>query len=127
MRPTKILLGCVRIRLELDGLGLDDIGPYRCHSLLEKGWQPRQIRIKVEDPIPWNASWGPGAPATDTPLGDVRWVWEWDGPEDRAPEERIMIEEPLGPYERKLLLLNKGKNIFYKVWDVELEGYRREL
>lgn len=26
-----------------------------------------------------------------------------------------MIEEPLGPYERKLLLLNKGREIFHKV------------
>jgi hypothetical protein len=39
---------------------------------------------------------------------DVRWVWEYNGPEEDAPHERIMVEEPLGPYERKLILLNKG-------------------
>ena len=32
-----------------------------------------------------------------------------------APADRVMIEEPLGPYERKLLLLNKGREIFHKV------------
>jgi hypothetical protein len=55
--------GCVRVRLELEGLGLDDLGRYKCHALLHKGWHLRQMRLKVEDPIPWNASWGPGAPA----------------------------------------------------------------
>jgi hypothetical protein len=35
-----------------------------------------------------------------------------------------MIEEPLGPYERKLLLLNKGREIFHKVEEspVEITG-----
>jgi hypothetical protein len=119
------------VRLELEGLGLDDVGRYRCHSLLGKGWRLRQMRLKVADPIPWNATWGPGAPATvcqsspnstsllmshqDVPPDDYRWVWEWDGPEDKAPLERILVEEPLGPYERKLLLLNNGKDIFHTV------------
>lgn len=52
---------CVRVRLELDGLGLDDKGLYRPHAL-EKKWRLRQIPLKVQDPIPWNANWGPGAP-----------------------------------------------------------------
>lgn len=53
---------CVRIRLELEGLGLDDIGLYKCHALLHRGWELRQMRINVHDPIPWNASWGPTVP-----------------------------------------------------------------
>lgn len=104
---------CVRVRLDLGGLGLDDKGPYKCHALLDKGWELRQIRINVHDPIPWNASWGPSVPPADHPQDDLRWVWEYYGPEHLAPRERIMIEEPLGPYERKLLLLNKGRK-FYK-------------
>jgi hypothetical protein len=36
-------------------------------------------------------------------------VWEYNGPAEETPPERIMVEEPLGPYERKLILLNKGE------------------
>lgn len=36
-------------------------------------------------------------------------MWEYNGPDDEAPPERILIEEPLGPYERKLILLTKGE------------------
>lgn len=42
---------------------------------------------------------------------EVRWVWEYIGPPEDAPVERYMVEETLGPYERKLLLLNKGKEV----------------
>lgn len=52
---------CVRVRLDLDGLGLDDKGLYQPHAL-EKNWRPRQVALKFHDPIPWNATWGPGAP-----------------------------------------------------------------
>jgi len=54
---------CVRVRLDLDGLGLDDRGLYKCTALLGKNrWQLRRVRIQVDDPIPWNATWGPDAP-----------------------------------------------------------------
>ncbi|KUJ12697.1 uncharacterized protein LY89DRAFT_755669 [Mollisia scopiformis] len=114
--PTNVLMrntnerihSCVRVRLDLGGLGLDDNGLYKCHALLDRGWALTEMRINVHDPIPWNASWGPTVPPADGPPDDVRWVWEYQGPERLAPRERIMIEEPLGPYERKLLLLNKG-------------------
>jgi hypothetical protein len=47
----------VRIRLELEGLGLNDIGLYKCPALLRKGpWRLSQVRIKVDDPIPPHAS-----------------------------------------------------------------------
>jgi hypothetical protein len=36
-------------------------------------------------------------------------VWQYNGPEEDAPPERILVEEPLGPYERQLILLNKGE------------------
>ncbi len=65
MRDTNERIhSCVRVRLELDGLGLDDKGLYHPQAL-EKKWRPRQIALKVQDPIPWNASWGPGAPGPE--------------------------------------------------------------
>ncbi|KAI9050104.1 hypothetical protein LZ554_006247 [Drepanopeziza brunnea f. sp. 'monogermtubi'] len=104
---------CVRIRLDLDGLGLDDKGLYKPHAL-DKKWRPRQVALDVRDPIPWDATWGPGAPRPEgSGPNQVRWVWEYIGPEDEAPVERYMVEETLGPYERKLLLLNKGRK-YYK-------------
>jgi hypothetical protein len=55
---------CVRVRLELEGLDLDDRGIYKATPLLRHGlWRLAQTRTKIEDPIPWNVSWGPGAPA----------------------------------------------------------------
>ena len=36
-------------------------------------------------------------------------MWEYNGPAEETPPERIMVEEPLGPYERKLILLSKGE------------------
>ena len=55
---------CVRIRLELEGLDLDDRGPYKATALLRKDlWRLVQTRSRIEDPIPWNASWGPETPA----------------------------------------------------------------
>lgn len=102
----------VRIRLELGGLGLDDRGLYDCPALLDKGlWELRRVRIKVYDPIPRNADWGavPGANGVaTTPEDDLRYVWQWIGPRENAPHIRTMIEENLGPYERRLLLLNTG-------------------
>jgi hypothetical protein len=102
----------VRIRIELGGLGLDDKGLYDCPALLGKGlWRLRQTRIKVYDPIPRNADWGarPVANGVATaPEDSLRWVWQWDGPREAAPHIRTMIEENLGPYERRLLLLNTG-------------------
>ena len=55
--------------------------------------------------------------APETLPDDRRWIWEYAGPEETAPVDRIMVEENLGPYERKLLLLNKGKDILFEVVD----------
>lgn len=43
-----------------------------------------------------------------------RWVWEYCGPEREAPPNRVMVEEPLGPYERQLLRLASGKPNVYE-------------
>ncbi|KAI9735320.1 MAG: hypothetical protein M1818_006515 [Claussenomyces sp. TS43310] len=100
----------VRIRLELEGLDVDDIGLYKCQSLLEKGpWELSQVRMTVDDPIHRDADWG-GLPAANAPPEDdgLRWIWEYVGPEKSRPSIEYMVEEKLGPYERRLLLLNKG-------------------
>jgi hypothetical protein len=48
---------CVRIRLHLEGLDLDDKGLYKCPALLEKGpWRLRQVRMVANDAIPFNAT-----------------------------------------------------------------------
>ncbi len=111
-RTNERIHSCVRIRLELGGLGLDDKGLYNCPALLGKGlWRLRQKRINVYDPIRPDADWAarPGANGVVTaPEDDLRWVWQWDGPREDAPHIRTMIEENLGPYERRLLLLNTG-------------------
>jgi hypothetical protein len=94
-------------------LDIDDKGIYKCDALLSNDyWQLRQVRLDPNiDPIPVNASWG-GIPASAPPLDDQRWVWEYIGPDELAPDSAFMIEENLGPYERKLLLLNAGKWAF---------------
>ncbi|RDW84569.1 putative peptidoglycan binding containing protein [Coleophoma cylindrospora] len=105
----------VRIRLDLDGLDLDDKGLYQCSALLKsRMWELRKARIKVQDAIPSTASWGRNAPPAAERDDDIRWIWEYVGPEETAPKVRIMIEENLGPYERQLLSLNKGNEVFPK-------------
>ncbi|KAK4198184.1 hypothetical protein QBC40DRAFT_331910 [Triangularia verruculosa] len=37
-----------------------------------------------------------------------RWLWEYCGKEKDAPPQRVMVEEPLGPFERQLLRLSGG-------------------
>ncbi|TVY85539.1 Uncharacterized protein LSUE1_G000058 [Lachnellula suecica] len=108
---------CVRVRLNLEGLGLDDKKIYTCPALLGKGlWNLKQVRMETDDPIPWNATWGPGAPPPTGRPDDFRWIWEYCGPDDEdAPVDRIMVEETLGPYERKLLRMNTGEDIFSTV------------
>lgn len=97
----------VRIRLELDGLDVDDHGLYKCQALLKKGpWQPRQVRAKFFDPIGPDADWG--GLSTLPKSEELRWVWEYVGPRSLKPRIETMVEENIGPYERRLLLLNKG-------------------
>ncbi|KAH8658692.1 hypothetical protein BGZ60DRAFT_383301 [Tricladium varicosporioides] len=119
-QPTGVLMentnerihSCVRIRLDLEGLDVDDGGIYKAQALSK--WRLRKTRMKVHDPIPFDASWGPQAPGPEGAQPEYRWIWEYDGADGDTPRERIMVEETLGPYERKLLLLNKGEDISSK-------------
>ncbi|KAF3064920.1 hypothetical protein GL218_01632 [Daldinia childiae] len=40
---------------------------------------------------------------------ELRWVWEYIGPEAGAPYVRTLVEENIGPWERHLLELSSGK------------------
>lgn len=107
----------VRMRLDLEGLGLDDVGPYKCPALMSRKngpWELRRLRIKVRDPIKRNSQFC-AVPSREGPVigeeeEDVRWCWTWGGDKDSedSPLERIMIEEVLGPFERRLLGLSEG-------------------
>jgi hypothetical protein len=100
----------VRIRLELEGLGLDDRGGYDCPALLPR-WKLVRKRLDVRDPIPRDAGWCPSSPVRDAEdeREGMRWCWEWNGRRSETPGVRVMVEEGLGPWERRLLGLSTGK------------------
>ncbi|EEU46562.1 uncharacterized protein NECHADRAFT_38858 [Fusarium vanettenii 77-13-4] len=110
----------VRIRLACQGLGLNDKTVWDCPSLL-KSWKVKRTQEKYQDPVPFHPGWDPEGEEDD--MGDPngwskgRWVWEYVGSEGNAPtdkRQRIMVEEPLGPYERHLLRLSAGSpNVFH--------------
>jgi hypothetical protein len=105
----------VRIRLACKGLDLNDKGVWTCPSL--KRWRLERTSSKYEDPVPLHPNWEPNSNEPgfiDHPQESTkgRWVWQYagsdrDGPPD--PKQRIMIEEPLGPYERYFLKLAGGE------------------
>ncbi|KAI0380921.1 hypothetical protein F5Y04DRAFT_281267 [Hypomontagnella monticulosa] len=43
------------------------------------------------------------------PSHGLRWVWEYVGPEASAPHVRTLVEETMGPWEKRLLELSAGK------------------
>ncbi|KAJ5537355.1 hypothetical protein N7513_010541 [Penicillium frequentans] len=110
----------VRIRLDLGGLGFDDVGLYKCKALLKKGpWELERVRAvvcrKIQDP--------------DSDMGEVvekfeddRWGWIYAGPKEETPLQTILMEEPLGPYEKRLLRLSKGRP-FYRTLLEESRRY----
>jgi hypothetical protein len=111
----------IRIRLACKGLGLNDAGIWDCPSLL-KNWRLVKTKTEYSDPIVKHPSWEPRD--EDQEMDDdgsssepERWVWEYCGPEKDAPTVkagRILVEEPLGPYERYYLKLAGGKpNVYH--------------
>ncbi|KPM41510.1 hypothetical protein AK830_g5012 [Neonectria ditissima] len=109
----------VRVRLACQGLGLDDKNVWDCSALL-KSWKVKRTREKFEDPVPCYPDWDPesGKDAFGHPndWSKGRWIWEYCADEKHAPtdrKQRVMVEEPLGPYERHLLKLSAGTpNVF---------------
>jgi len=113
----------VRVRLALQGLGLDDQDVWDCKALSKK-WQLKKTTTQFEDPVPrgvdgWAGESDDSSHSSDgsrTTLSEERWVWEYIGPENDAPppRQRIMVEDPLGPYERQFLKLAAGSPNVYE-------------
>ncbi|KAL7626971.1 hypothetical protein AAE478_003746 [Parahypoxylon ruwenzoriense] len=59
---------------------------------------------------------------------ELRWVWEYIGPEVGAPYVRTLVEENMGPFERHLLELSTGKVHVYDYAEAqevsEFKAYR---
>ncbi|KAJ5232985.1 hypothetical protein N7468_005941 [Penicillium chermesinum] len=109
-RTNESIHRSVRIRLALEGLGYDDVGLYKCRALLRKGpWELERMRV-VSERLVRDAS--DGAERIEE-YEESRWGWVYSGPEKDTPPETIMMEEPLGTYEQKLLHMNKGRG-YYK-------------
>ncbi|KAF7552025.1 hypothetical protein G7046_g7540 [Stylonectria norvegica] len=116
----------VRVRLACGGLGLDDKSIWDCAALAN--WKLKRTQEKFDDPIPHHPGWEPSDNEDDmehpNDWSKGRWIWEYVGPEEGAPEDekaRTMVEEPLGPYERYLLRLAGGTpNVFHfaDTWEV---------
>ena len=111
----------VRIRLACKGLGLNDKKLWDCPALSR--WKLKKTTDKFDDPVPLHPGWDPEADEppealqpSDGQEETERWVWEYVGDEKSAPqnvEQRRMVEEPLGPYERYYLEVSGGSpNVF---------------
>lgn len=99
----------VRLRLALGGLDYDDVGLYKCRALRKKGpWELQQVRVVVASRDMEVLMDGEEPEVVEEDLEELRWAWVYNGPENHAPPKTIMMEEGLGPYEKRLLRLNKG-------------------
>jgi hypothetical protein len=98
----------VRIRLALEGLNYDDVGLYKCRALLRKGpWLLEKVQVRSRREIRDRDAYGDEEDVIQQ-REESRWGWVYDGPAEETPPQVIMLEEVLGPYEKKLLSLNKG-------------------
>ncbi|KAJ5389922.1 uncharacterized protein N7496_000990 [Penicillium cataractarum] len=101
----------VRIRLALEGLNYDDVGLYKCRALLRKGpWLLQKARVRTRREIRDRDSYGDEEDDIQF-KEEYRWEWVYDGPPEETPASVIMPEEALGPYEKKLLGMNKGTSL----------------
>ncbi|KKK18916.1 hypothetical protein AOCH_000310 [Aspergillus ochraceoroseus] len=102
----------VRIRLELEGLGFDDVGLYKCPALFKEGpWRLKRMSIESLNILlhrQGQSPYGNSGKASGEEDGSC-WTWKYVGPKHGAPPVTVMVEEAIGPYESRLLSLNKGK------------------
>ena len=115
-----------RVRLACRGLAVNDQGEWTAPTLARR-WRLRRTTAQYADPVPRDPLWDPanhaqvvaqqqqqqqqpitggGGRKPNEEAGGERWVWEHVGPEEDAPadaRQRVLVEEPLGPYERFLL------------------------
>ncbi|KAH8673769.1 hypothetical protein BX600DRAFT_509003 [Xylariales sp. PMI_506] len=131
-RATRVPLGgtnerihsSVRVRLACAGLSLDDKTLWKCVPLL-RHWRPQLVSDNFFDPVHSNGNTGKSGSAvaneqeveaennTSNDI-DMRWVWKYTGPERHAPPVVTMVEDNLGPFEKRLLELSGGNdfNVF---------------
>lgn len=146
--------GSVRVRLACDGLGLDDGDVWGCEALKGK-WKLAPTESAYPDPVAPDAAWGPAADKMPAEYRTIdnglepgqRWVWKWQerdvaggrpvSPQQAEkgkvstaaePLQKVLVEEPAGPFERYLIYLGdrergsfKGSVIDYsrrKDWSV---------
>ncbi|KAF9871718.1 hypothetical protein CkaCkLH20_10916 [Colletotrichum karsti] len=107
----------VRVRLACQGLGLNDKATWE-NPALKKHWELVRTMTKYPDPVPHHPHWEPeddNAMFVEHPSNSEtgRWVWKYCGTHKHTPECKIMVEEPLGPYERHLLKLTGGNPCVY--------------
>ncbi|EPS30299.1 hypothetical protein PDE_05250 [Penicillium oxalicum 114-2] len=107
----------VRIRLGLEGLSYDDVGLYKCRALLKKGpWLLEKVRLRSRREVYGHDRGGyDDEVRTEQSSQDYRWAWVYDGPPEEAPPRDLMLEETLGPYEKRLLSLNKGRQFYRSI------------
>lgn len=104
-RTNESIHRSVRIRLALEGLGYDDVGLYKCRALLKKGpWELERMRVISERVVEEDREGFERIKEYE----ETRWGWVYCGPQEDSPPETILMEEPLGPYEQKLLHMSKG-------------------
>ncbi len=120
----------VRIRLACDGLGLNDRGKWNCRALSQ--WRMKRIASRHRPPPSWeqNGRYDRRRSTSRRSMGGSagadadRWIWEYAGSDREAPKQRVMIEEPIGPYERHLLNVTAGRPSVYEYAERKASGRR---
>lgn len=110
----------VRVRMACQGLGLNDKGIWRCPALAK--WKLKKTTQRYKDPSFRDLSWCLGKfdasePGRTPNEGGDRWIWVYAGSDKDAPtdpKQSVMLEEPLGPYERWLLRMSGGSPNVYE-------------
>lgn len=99
----------VRVRLACEGLGLNDEAVWACAALSD--WRLKRAVFELDEESK-HRDYRSYDLYRDRTSRDG-WIWKYAGVERNAPSQRIMMEEPLGPYERYLLDLTGGEpNVF---------------
>lgn len=99
----------VRVRLACEGLGLNDESVWSCEALSD--WKLKRAIFEFDEE-PKYQDYKPYDRYRDRPSREG-WIWKYVGSEKNAPNQRVMAEEPLGPYERFVLELSGGKPNVY--------------
>ncbi|KAK2591853.1 hypothetical protein QQS21_010462 [Conoideocrella luteorostrata] len=94
----------VRVRLACEGLGLNDESVWTCTALSD--WRLKRATFEMDEGPRYQDHYRER-------LSREGWIWKYVGAERNAPNQKVMTEEPLGPYERYLLDLSGGNPNVY--------------